>query len=361
MVFRTSLRGLVIWLCVAGVLGLVFYSSATTDPGCPTGYVESGPYTCETSDGMQLARFFGANFALAAISLLWSVVKQSRAQSRFVRRPSFQRTGTALGSWTRAETYDSEGQTRARPNAPRMIHYQTQSFDSEAQPPINSREPLRDSSRSEPSEVSHDLASEARDTNESFHESQVSPEVASSGTSMNVGAEEFDFETFVLPQFVREVSSDELVENLAKFVPNFDVSQASLTALRMVSVLELKWARESVDPLQLVGLFRSGYQIGCLVYNVELSAQNIIDVPSNERDQYFEAVQEDSDYFLNVEPSDLERSFSGLPVSVRYWFHRRADELTSGGDLEGLHSACLRLFLSGLAFVAFSAKDLKRA
>jgi len=134
-----------------------------------------------------------------------------------------------------------------------------------------------------------------------------------------------------------------------------------MTALRLVSYLEKDSPLSEFDKLNWIELFRSGFQLGSLGYGVPLRPKNVMDLPSGERDEYLQAVVEDCEFFLSIDATDLEASFSQLPISVRYWFHRRIEEMSREFELDDLHVTCLRMFLSGIAFVDFSGRRLGRS
>lgn len=80
--FASSFRGLVIWFCVSGVLALLGLAGTETADACGEwGYVVKNATTCEASGGLKFAYFFGANCGLAALSIIWALVKQGKQKT----------------------------------------------------------------------------------------------------------------------------------------------------------------------------------------------------------------------------------------------------------------------------------------
>jgi len=187
-------------------------------------------------------------------------------------------------------------------------------------------------------------------------QSSIKPEIdfeEVTAQSKILGEEQEPHEDFVLETFDKEFSAEQLTRQLSGKVPNFEFSQAFITGLRLVSDLSKQADLSQIEDFGLVELFRSGYQIGCLGYNLLPVAPNVMDLTSEEQGEYFRAAAEDSEFFLNIQESELQASFLRLPLTVRHWFHSQVEHLATGVPLDVIHPSCLRVFVSGIAYVSF--------
>lgn len=327
MVFRTSLRGIVIWMMVAAVLGLGFYSSAETDPGCPSGYVEAGLYTCESSTGLTLAKFFGANFALALVSLLWALFRQRRQLANF-----------------------EGGNVRFIPHeiAPRDLtagygHPTVSASISHPRPPGGSK----------------NILAEASGRDEKSHAKEPAPLQAASPTDLqerggvlehSVTYEKREVLKF---SFVNQVSYRQLVDAISAATTSFRVTQETLTGLRLASLMKDGGNAERLHGVEICDYFLMGAAVGRALFPDRPNATDLYSLGERHgREEAFQAAEEDAEYFQEISPSAYKDLLSSLPETVsQRLLESLEDEEVTILEKELLTSA----FVAGIAYVGFQS------
>lgn len=354
MVIRTSFRGMVIWFVSAGVLALagLALASSETDERCEEfGYFVKDSFTCEASSGLTIAYFFGGNCLLAGLSLGWSLFKRKREDGRFFDSDVI---GIKSRSWSPPKGHVFYGFDSVKAPIGNW---------SLGQPRRTFKEREQGASENESQSPREDIATgidEGSSRQAMAGQPHVEPPTIDSGpqgsaTVSNEGnslTNEFRLASF--PKVIDEKD----IENCLNVSPSgFEASQASLTASHLVSRLVNSERQFDIDGLKLIGFFRAGLQIAHAGYGLPLALPSVLDAPPDERLTFLEAITDDSQYFMDIDDAQIEAAFLLLPVPVRYWFHRKVEEESKGLPLSVLHTCFLRMFVCGIAYVAFQASS----
>jgi hypothetical protein len=314
-------------MVVAAVLGLGFYSSAETDPGCPSGYVEASLYTCESSTGLTLAKFFGANFALATLSLLWSLFRQRRL------------VANVLG-----------GNVRFAPQEIRPLDRTAGYSPPAALTSIAHPRPPGDSNKAVDSEKGLDADSrveEREQTEPSAHEM----------LRENAGVLEhsvtYEKREVLKFSYVNEVSSEQLVDAISAATASFRVTQETLTGLRLASLMKDGGNADRLHGVEICGYFLMGAAVGRALFPNRPYATDLYSLGGqHEREEAFQAAEEDAGYFQEISPSAYKELLSSLPGTVsQRLLESLEDDEVAVLERELLASA----FVAGIAYLGFQS------
>jgi hypothetical protein len=328
MVIRTSFKGLLIWFGASGALALLGLAAVETDEVCGKwGYTVLDATSCQQSSGYWVAAFFGGNCLLAALSILWALVKNGQRQREFARLYGSS-AGTGIGLGPSGERIRGSS-SLPRPVGPKTLQSQT-------------------------SGVGHLVEAEQVKVGdgEDVHGGDLTMQSALSTDSHGAVVSSVTFERKETLAFkaMRNVTEREIRTVLAAAGESFRARQSVLVGILLAEKVKHGGQAATLSGLRATELFEQGISVGTQLFTSSLPTTNELEkVAADMSGENLEVAHEDADYFVEVAEDQIESLFESLPQAVRDWYRQETVGLESSASRE----AARRMFIAGLLYIGF--------